>query len=175
MGYKITSLQFKRGNKADLTSVLVGESRPFKGEPIWEIDTNRLKIGDGITDYGNLPYATGEAEDLGLVILGYYQDNAVYREESHQNKYPYYESKLYLDLPSGRIYFFVAPEGRFRQLVQEAQVDSNLPGLVKLYGTTGQNEDGTMTQKAITAYLSKKVEMSLEKDNETLVLRDGEN
>lgn len=165
MANKITSIQFKRGTKQALTAILQGSSKPLKGEPIWEIDTNRLKIGDGENDYSSLPYATGEAEDLGLVILGYYKDNCFYSDSGYSNPFPYYISKLYVDIPTNGIYYFTAGSpGRFSQLIQEAQVDSNLSGLVKLYSTTGDNEDGTITQKALTSLLAKKVEMALSGD-----------
>ena len=41
---------------------------------------------------------------------------------------------------------------------------------MKLYSTTGENEDGTMTQKAITKELSEKVEMAVKMEEELLVL-----
>lgn len=165
MSNKITSIQFKRGTKQALTALLQGSSKPFRGEPIWEIDTNRLKIGDGENDYSDLPYASSEAANLGLVMLGYYKDNCFYQDSSYINPYPYYTSKLYLDVSTNKIYYFTSGSpGKFNELVQEAQVDSNLPGLVKLYSTTGNNEDGTITQKALTTILSKKVEMSLKED-----------
>lgn len=48
-----------------------------------------------------------------------------------------------------------------------AQATAELLGLVRLYGTTGQNTDGTMTQKAITDELNKKVSLNI--SNNTLV------
>lgn len=57
---KITSIQVKRGTKEALTRVLVGDNKPKSGEPIYETDTYKLKIGDGINDYGNLGYIAGD-------------------------------------------------------------------------------------------------------------------
>lgn len=54
----ITTIQFKRGNKAALEEVLKDDQKPLKGEPIWEIDTNRIKVGDGEHNYIDLPYLT---------------------------------------------------------------------------------------------------------------------
>lgn len=42
-------------------------------------------------------------------------------------------------------------------------------GLTKLYATTGSAEDGTMTQKAIKTELDKKVTVSIDTTNNTLV------
>jgi hypothetical protein len=42
-------------------------------------------------------------------------------------------------------------------------------GLTKLYATTGSAEDGTMTQKAIKTELDKKVGVSMDTENNTLI------
>ena len=49
----MATLQFKRGTKSVLDVYGV---TPAIGEPIWEKDTNRLKIGDGEHLYVDLPY-----------------------------------------------------------------------------------------------------------------------
>lgn len=61
---KIESLQLKRGTHEKLESLLIGDKKPLYGEPIWETDTNRLKIGDGEKDYKDLPYL-----DKGEIVL----------------------------------------------------------------------------------------------------------
>lgn len=43
------------------------------------------------------------------------------------------------------------------------------PGAVKLYDSTGQNVDGTLTQKAITEELSNKVSLTLREDDELII------
>ena len=53
---RIEVVQLKRGNKATLEAVLRGERKPADGEPIFEIDTGRLKFGDGQRDYIDLKY-----------------------------------------------------------------------------------------------------------------------
>ena len=53
---RIEVVQLKRGNKAALEAVLRGERKPANGEPIFEIDTGRLKFGDGQHDYIDLEY-----------------------------------------------------------------------------------------------------------------------
>jgi hypothetical protein len=40
---------------------------------------------------------------------------------------------------------------------------------MKLYSTTGQNTDGTMTQKAITDELDEKVEVTLNIEEELII------
>lgn len=46
-------LLFKKGTKADLEA---SSSIPRDGEPIFETDTGRLKVGDGVSAYASLPY-----------------------------------------------------------------------------------------------------------------------
>lgn len=55
----ISTIQFKRGTKANLDRLLVGDRKPLAGEPIFENDTYKVKIGDGINDYKDLPYLSG--------------------------------------------------------------------------------------------------------------------
>lgn len=58
---EIKDIQFKRGKKAVLENQLVADKLgvPKNGEPIYESDTGKLKIGDGITSYRELPYLGG--------------------------------------------------------------------------------------------------------------------
>ena len=52
----IERIQFKRGEKSALEAYLVGDRIPKNGEPIFETDTNRMKFGDGVRAYVDLPY-----------------------------------------------------------------------------------------------------------------------
>ena len=53
---RIEVIQLKRGEKKALEAVLRGERKPADGEPIFEIDTGKLKFGDGQQDYIDLEY-----------------------------------------------------------------------------------------------------------------------
>ena len=53
---RIEVIQLKRGEKQALEAVLCGERKPADGEPIFEIDTGKLKFGDGQRDYKDLDY-----------------------------------------------------------------------------------------------------------------------
>ena len=53
---RIEVIQLKRGNKKTLEAVLRGERKPADGEPIFEIDTGKLKFGDGQHNYDELEY-----------------------------------------------------------------------------------------------------------------------
>jgi hypothetical protein len=55
---EIKEIQFKRGKKSVLEEKLVADllGVPKSGEPIYETDTGKLKLGDGTTPYIDLPY-----------------------------------------------------------------------------------------------------------------------
>ena len=59
---EIKNIQFKRGKKAVLEDKLVAGKLgvPKSGEPIYETDSGKLKIGDGKTSYKDLHYFGGE-------------------------------------------------------------------------------------------------------------------
>lgn len=63
---KIRTIQFKRGHKAALETKLTSAELgvPAAGEPIYESDTGKLKIGDGINPYLDLPYFGGINSDI---------------------------------------------------------------------------------------------------------------
>jgi hypothetical protein len=65
---EIKNIQFKRGKKAVLEEKLVEGilGVPKSGEPIYETDTKKLKIGDGSTSYRDLPYFGGDTTNLDL-------------------------------------------------------------------------------------------------------------
>ena len=58
---EIKEIQFKRGKKSVLEEKLVADNLgvPKSGEPIYETDTGKLKLGDGNTAYKDLPYYGG--------------------------------------------------------------------------------------------------------------------
>ena len=61
MAESIQQIQFKRGRKDVLEAVLTKDKKSvlLLGEPAYETDTKRLKIGDGISDYRDLAYISG--------------------------------------------------------------------------------------------------------------------
>jgi hypothetical protein len=66
---EIKNIQFKRGKKAILEEKLVADNLgvPANGEPIYETDSGKLKIGNGLTAYIDLPYFGGN--DLPKFII----------------------------------------------------------------------------------------------------------
>lgn len=50
--------------------------------------------------------------------------------------------------------------------------DEDTFGLIKLYNSMGSNADGTMTQKAISDELKDKVEISLDTQEELIIIKN---
>jgi len=150
MATVINSIQFKRGTKANLEAKLVDDKKPLKGEPIWETDTNKIKVGDGVNDYADLPYL-GAAEE-NIVIEGYYvqEYDTFFKESAHINPIIKKISKLYKDIPTGLFYYL--SNNVYTGVYQIA--DETHYGVSKLYKSSGQNEDGSISQKIVTNSIS---------------------
>lgn len=74
-------IQFLRG-----TSEAVQRNNPTlaAGQPLYELDTNKLKVGDGSTPYANLPYLVGDSGVAQVVTWGDIQNKpSEYPPESH--------------------------------------------------------------------------------------------
>lgn len=67
-----------------------------KGEPGFELDTNRLKIGDGEKNYNDLPYI-GEAEVFNADSIGGFPSigrvNTIYKAEKEKTLYQWNPEK----------------------------------------------------------------------------------
>ena len=75
-----TTFKFKRGQSttwASLNPILAA------GEPGYELDTHKLKIGDGVTPYNDLPYMNGEGSgsDVNLNIATAEQIKEIFDKE----------------------------------------------------------------------------------------------
>lgn len=162
--YKNVTLRQRRDNDYNYAKVQ-DTFIPAKGEIVL-VDTAhnglRSKIGDGISTYAELDYVDKDIA-ANIVIRGYLEDNVFYSNgiavipTAHQ---------LFID-NKGIIYIYNTEEGLY-QSVTAVTASAEQAGIVKLYSSTGDNIDGTMTQKAITEALSEKVSISADSENELL-------
>lgn len=159
----ITSIQFKRGTKKALEAKLIGDKKPLYGEPVWETDTNRLKIGDGKNNYVDLPYLEGSE----LFLEGFYdkEHDVFWKDELHNNPYPRYTSKIYKDLKT-ELYYYLKDN---KYILMFEIASSTNYGVSKLYDKTGQNSDGSVTQKGLTDALNSIV--NVYEDDELLKIK----
>ena len=90
----MATIQFKRGTAEALARV-----NPLlsAGEPCFTTDENRLKIGDGVTRWNELPYL---CEDNVFNAQTHYdfpsigKPNVIYKAESEQQVYQWNSTKL---------------------------------------------------------------------------------
>lgn len=139
---------------------------PAKGE-VCLVDTARLglcvKVGDGVSTYGSLEYVNtifqmvtfveGKAfiNDKEITPNG----NKIYIDANNINDLYYYNGVEFVLIGPGSL----------------PTASAETAGIMKLYSTTGENMDGTMTQKAITDELNTKVSASVNLEDETVVFK----
>ena len=129
-------------------------------------DGLRAKVGDGYSTFAQLQYT--DADLRNTVLHGYFYQNKFYQDAMHTVIMNDMINKIYIDDAKRKLYFF---DGEQYIVIQDNLVTATaeVPGIVKLYGTTGQNTDGTMTQKAITDELELRYKAEIDSNNELLV------
>ena len=139
---------------------------PAKGE-VCLVDTARLglcvKVGDGVSTYGSLEYVNtifqmvtfveGKAfvNDKEIAPSG----NKIYIDANNTNDLYYYNGVEFVLIGPGSL----------------PAASAETAGIMKLYSTTGENVDGTMTQKSITDELNTKISASVNLEDETIVFK----
>ena len=161
-------IQLRRDNDFNFDKVK-NSFIPANGEVVL-IDTAkdglRAKVGNGFSTYAQLPFT--DADLRNTVLHGYFFNEQFYQDAIHSVPMQGMINKIYIDDSQRKLYFF---DGSKYITIQDTLVTATAetPGIVKLYGTTGQNVDGTMTQKAITDELDLRYKASIDSDNELLV------
>ena len=139
---------------------------PAKGE-VCLVDTARLglcvKVGDGVSTYGSLEYVNTIFQMVtfveGKVFINDKEitpnGNKIYIDANNTNDLYYYNGVEFVLIGPGSL----------------PTASAGTAGIMKLYSTTGENVDGTMTQKAITDGLNTKVSASVNLEDETVVFK----
>ena len=140
---------------------------PANGE-ICLVDTAkdglRAVCGDGVTPFGRLNFM-GD-----LIQKGYFHEGAFYSDSALSTEMNPSTIKVYIDLRNGQMYHYTG--ANYQKIEGNLPIASDTnPGIFKVYSTTGDNEDGTMTQKAITAALNQKVEVDIDNTGEILIFK----
>lgn len=142
---------------------------PANGEVVL-VDTARnglrAKVGNGYNTFAELSFTDNDLRNA--VLHGYLQNNIFYYDTSYSTPMVAMINKIYIDDAARKIYYFDGETYKNIQSTFTTATDTT-PGLVKLYSTTGQNTDGTMTQKAITDELDLRYKASIESDDELLI------
>lgn len=161
-------IQLRRDNDYNFEAVK-NTFIPLNGEVVL-VDTARdglrAKVGNGYSTYAELNFTD---EDLRNAVLhGYLHQGKFYKGSDYSVEMTPMINKIFIDDATRKIYFY---NGESYQNIQTTfTTASNIePGLVKLYSATGQNVDGTMTQKAITDELDLRYKATIDSENELLV------
>lgn len=130
----------------------------------------RVKVGDGESFLSQIDYIDVNLINQinNVVKHGYYLNGKFWTDSTYTIVIPAELTKIYIDANTDVIYNYNGS--------QYVSINDTLPnatdvqsGIMKLYTTKGIATDGTMTQKSITDNLNTKVEVSVDKDNETVV------
>lgn len=135
-----------------------GTHVPLKGEVCivdptatspWAKSKNiRIKIGDGVKSFNELAYLDEENYSVKRV---YYFGGDIYEDIAHERQIEPSVDTIYIDLHSGNLYYYddaTATLKASKVVIPDASAE--IPGIMRLYTSLGWNENGTMTQKAIT-------------------------
>ena len=147
---------------------------PANGE-ICLVDTARHGLravcGDGVSTFGQLEYI-GES-----FIQAYYDStiNNFFSDKLCTKEVAKRENVIYLDIDTTYLYFWTGEEYKRMESYFPLASETEF-GVVKLYNETGENTDGTMTQKAISQELKEldeeldtKFEVSIKESDELII------
>lgn len=144
---------------------------PLNGE-VCLVDTSvgiRAKIGNGFNNYDSLPWLDEQALS-GIVLQGYLKDNEFYLDSNYQIVAEKNNHTIYINRINNDFLFYDIETSSFISSNIEIPVASaTTPGILKLYDELGDNVDGTITQKTLTAQLKKKIEVSVDKNAEQAI------
>ena len=159
-----TILRLRRDNDYNYAKI-ANKFIPANGE-ICLVDTARSGLraicGDGKTPFGELDYIDN------IFLKGYYNNNSFYQDKELTILEQPNTNIIYIDKFTNQPYYFDGE--KYQTFFTGAAIASDIiPGIMKLYSTTGQNVDGTMTQKAITDELDEKVEIALNIEEELVI------
>jgi len=148
-----TIIQLRRDTAANY-ELIKDSFIPRKGEIVL-VDTAsdglRAKVGDGVSTYATLAWADANIYEAinTVVVRGYYLNGKFWTDSTYQVEMPSIINRIYIDKTSNVIFHY---DGTKYVSVNETlpNASDTVAGIAKLYGDSGQNTDGSMTQKVIT-------------------------
>lgn len=160
-----TTIQLRRATEAQWKAIK-DSFIPAAGEPCVTLDgdnVGQIKIGNGVTPWGALTYI---CDNNNVILLGYYLNGKFYTDSTYTVEVEKSESKLYIDKNAHSVYIWNGEN----YIPPSPQATETIAGMMKLYQTSGNNTDGTMSQKVITEGVNT-IKFELDgQDKECLVL-----
>lgn len=126
-------------------------------------DGLRVVCGDGKTKFESLEYVDN------FIVKGFFVDDAFYEDKSGTMPIAGAVHKLYIDMATQQMFVFDGEKYVSAGGKQIANATSEIPGIMKLYDTLGQNTDGAITQRLFTNEINQKFEMDVVPEDEMLI------
>lgn len=111
-------------------------------------------------------------EAKGELLRGYYFRGNFYTDTTYATPLTRSNTAIYIDILTSQMYTYCGSDIGYKQVVDIPTATDMLAGVLKLYNEPGSNEDGTITQKAITEGVSDISFAVDESDEECLVLNN---
>ena len=139
-----------------------------------ELASQLIEVDDTLTQSGQAADAkvTGDAINSNVAKIGEISDTVVDLSSTVSTNYN--ESIIGLSI-DGQVITYIKGDGSVHTIItQDTNTTYSLgtdevTGLTKLYATVGNAEDGTMTQRAIKTELDKKVGVTIDDSQNTLI------
>lgn len=128
---------------------------------VYNIDFNAI-------DDDSIPIEKVQWENA-IIVRGYYYEGEFYQDIEHKIKYVPYEYKIYINIDTSSIYVWNGEN----YISAESNVpygSDTIPGIIKLYQSTGNNTDGSISQKTATEELNKRFKVTANEEEETISL-----
>lgn len=126
----------------------------------------RAVVGDGVTVFDNLELA----DDIFVKAYHNEADNKFYKEADFAEEVIGNTNRIYIDLNNpNHIYYYNGVDYVVVGAGELPTATAEVPGIMKLYNTKGNNTDGAISQFAFTQEINKKIEMDIDTDKETVI------
>ena len=126
----------------------------------------RAVVGDGITVFDNLKFA----DDIFVKAYFNKADGKFYKSADFVEEEIGNTNRIYIDLNNpNHIHYYNGVDYVVVGAGELPTASAEVPGIMKLYNTKGDNVDGAISQFAFTQEINKKIEMDIDVGKETVI------
>lgn len=126
----------------------------------------RAVVGDGVTVFDNLEFA----DDIFVKAYFNKADGKFYKSADFVEEEIGNTNRIYIDLNNpNHIYYYNGVDYVVVGAGELPTASAEVPGIMKLYNTKGDNVDGAISQFAFTQEINKKIEMDIDVGKETVI------
>ena len=125
------------------------------GHNLWEYeDSQYVQVTESVTD---------------AIVAGYYLNGEFYKDTTYTEKLEHSNLRYYIDISTFDVYKYNGDGVGYQKFVSLPLATPMVAGVMKLYDTLGDNEDGTINQKITTKAFGTKLTVD-GYENEELIL-----